>query len=147
MRLVGILDFVCSKSRFSVFADNIVLAAVVCGVPELRHSRRFGLACDFRRICTLRVMHRPEILAPAGCLQRLKTAIAFGADAVYVGGTRFSLRKNADNFNRADLAAGIAYAHAHGAKVYVACNIMPLQRDWAELTPTWRYSMSCNRMR
>ena len=38
-------------------------------------------------------MSRPEILAPAGCLQRLKTAIAFGADAVYVGGTRFSLRK------------------------------------------------------
>lgn len=80
-------------------------------------------------------MQRPEILAPAGCLQRLKTAIAFGADAVYVGGTQFSLRKNADNFNAADLRAGVAHAHAYGAKVYVACNIMPLQRDWAEIVP------------
>ena len=75
---------------------------------------------------------RPEILAPAGDLQRLKTAVLFGADAVYVGGTKFGLRKNADNFNEAELAAGIAFAHQHGAKVYVTCNIHPLQRDWAD---------------
>jgi putative protease len=75
---------------------------------------------------------RPEILAPAGDLQRLKTAVLFGADAVYVGGTKFGLRKNADNFNVAELQAGIAFAHQHGAKVYVTCNIHPLQRDWAE---------------
>ena len=78
---------------------------------------------------------RPEVLAPAGCLQRLKTAVTFGADAVYIGGQQFSLRKQADNFNATDMAAAIAFAHEHGAKVYVTCNIMPLQRDWAELAP------------
>lgn len=76
---------------------------------------------------------RPEILAPAGCLRRLQTAVRFGADAVYVGGQRFSLRKHADNLADHELAEGIAFAHAHGSRVYVTCNIHPLERDWPGL--------------
>ena len=88
--------------------------------------------------------HRPEVLAPAGCLQRLKTAVSFGADAVYVGGTKFGLRKNADNLNEHELASGIAFAHEHGSKVYVTCNVYPLERDWPTFAP---YIEQLNRLK
>ncbi|TVR47218.1 MAG: U32 family peptidase [Planctomycetota bacterium] len=85
-----------------------------------------------------------EILAPAGCLQRLRTAVAFGADAVFIGGARFGLRKHADNFSEGDMARGIAHAHRHGVKVYVTCNVHPLERDWPRLKP---YLAQLNRLR
>ena len=66
---------------------------------------------------------KPELLAPAGNLQKLKLAFYFGADAVYVGGKAFSLRTFADNFTDEELKEGIEYAHARGKKVYVAANI------------------------
>lgn len=66
---------------------------------------------------------KPELLAPAGNLQKLKTAFYFGADAVYVGGKSFSLRTFADNFTDDELREGIAFAHERGKKVYVAANI------------------------
>lgn len=78
-------------------------------------------------------LRKPEILAPAGCMQRLQTAFAFGADAVYIGGTKFSLRKNADNFNLHEMRAAIDYAHALERKVYVTVNVFPLQRDMTDL--------------
>lgn len=68
--------------------------------------------------------NRFEILAPAGSLQILKTAIANGADAVYIGGTSFSARKNAHNFTNDEIIEGIRYAHIYGKKVYVAVNIL-----------------------
>lgn len=64
-----------------------------------------------------------ELLAPAGDLNRLKTAFYYGADAVYLGGKNFSLRSYADNFTMEDIEAGARYAHALGKKVYVAANI------------------------
>ncbi|MFA9379765.1 MAG: U32 family peptidase [Acetanaerobacterium sp.] len=67
----------------------------------------------------------PEVLAPAGDLMRLISAVDFGADAVYVGGRAFSMRSTPTNFNDQQLLEGVAYAHARGARVYLACNTLP----------------------
>ena len=65
----------------------------------------------------------PELLSPAGDLERLKYAILYGADAVYVGGTILGLRANAINFNMDELKEGTEFVHAHGKKIYVTVNI------------------------
>ena len=65
-----------------------------------------------------------ELLVPAGSLELLKTAIDYGADAVYIGGEAFGLRAKAKNFSIEDMAEGIAYAHNKGKKVYVTANIL-----------------------
>lgn len=83
-------------------------------------------------------MTRPELLAPAGNLHKLKLAFYYGADAVYVGGKSFSLRTFADNFTDEELAEGIAYAHARGKKVYVAVNIFARNADFERLTEYFR---------
>lgn len=82
---------------------------------------------------------KPELLAPAGNLKKLKTAFYYGADAVYVGGKVFSLRTFADNFTREELAEGIAYAHARGKKVYVAANIYARNHDFKNLEEHFRF--------
>lgn len=74
-------------------------------------------------------MIKPELLAPAGNLEKLKTAISFGADAVYLGGSRLNLRAFADNFSNEDLAEGLEYAHSRGKKVYVTVNVFPHNDD------------------
>lgn len=70
---------------------------------------------------------KPELLAPAGDMERLKVAIAYGADAVYLGGQQFSLRAGAVNFD--NVAEAVDYAHAQSAKVYVAVNIFANNAD------------------
>jgi len=75
----------------------------------------------------------PELLAPAGSLEKLKTAIHYGADAVYLGGKEFSLRAHAANFGPEELAAAAAHAHGHRVKVYVTVNILAHNRDFAGL--------------
>ncbi|WP_373718273.1 U32 family peptidase, partial [Jeotgalibaca porci] len=67
---------------------------------------------------------RPELLAPAGTLEKLKTAIHYGADAVYIGGDAYGLRSRAGNFSFEEMAEGVAFAHERGAKVYVAANMV-----------------------
>lgn len=67
---------------------------------------------------------RPEVLAPAGTLEKLKTAIHYGADAVYIGGNAYSLRSRAGNFSSEEMAEGVAFAKQHDAKVYVAANMV-----------------------
>ena len=74
-------------------------------------------------------MERVELLAPAGNLEKLKIAVLYGADAVYVGGEEFSLREAADNFSMEQLEEGIAFAHKYGVKVYVAVNVIPHNAD------------------
>ena len=74
-------------------------------------------------------MRKPELLAPAGNLEKLKMAIIYGADAVYMGGEAFGLRANADNFNKEQMIEGIKFAHDRGKKVYVAANIIPHNSD------------------
>lgn len=76
-------------------------------------------------------MGKPELLIPAGSLEVLKTAVIFGADAVYIGGEAFGLRAKAKNFSREDMAEGIRFAHAHGAKVHVTANILAHNDDLA----------------
>ncbi len=78
-------------------------------------------------------MKKPELLAPAGDLIKLKTAIDYGADAVYIGGKAFSLRVASDNFSYSDMKEGIAYAHNRGKKVYVAINIIAHNKDFENL--------------
>jgi len=73
-----------------------------------------------------------ELLVPAGSLEVLKTAVAYGADAVYIGGEAFGLRAKAKNFNFEDMAAGIAYAHERGKKVFVTANILAHNNDIEE---------------
>lgn len=70
-----------------------------------------------------------ELLAPAGSLDVLKTAVIYGADAVYIGGEAFGLRANAKNFSMEEMREGIRFAHEHGAKVYVTANILAHNAD------------------
>ncbi len=74
-------------------------------------------------------MNKPELLIPAGSLEVLKTAVVFGADAVYIGGEAFGLRAKAKNFSKEDMAEGIRFAHEHGAKVHVTANILAHNGD------------------
>lgn len=75
--------------------------------------------------------NKPELLMPASSLEVLKTAVIFGADAVYIGGEAFGLRAKAKNFDLAEMAEGIAFAHARGVKVYVTANILAHNQDLA----------------
>lgn len=74
-------------------------------------------------------MKKPELLIPASSLEVLKTAVLFGADAVYIGGEVFSLRAKSKNFSKEDMIEGIAFAHARGVKVYVTANILAHNGD------------------
>ena len=71
----------------------------------------------------------PELLIPASSLEVLKTAVIFGADAVYIGGEAFGLRAKAKNFSMDEMREGIAFAHEHGVKVYVTANILAHNYD------------------
>ncbi len=73
----------------------------------------------------------PELLIPASSLEVLKTAVIFGADAVYIGGESFGLRAKAKNFSMDEMREGIEFAHAHDVKVYVTANILAHNRDLA----------------
>ncbi len=75
----------------------------------------------------------PEILAPAGSLDKLKIAVLYGANAVYVGGQKFGLRTAADNFTLDELKEGMIFAHQRGAKVYVVLNSFLHDKDLSEL--------------
>ena len=74
-------------------------------------------------------MKKPELLVPAGSLDVLKTAVNYGADAVFIGGEAFGLRAKAKNFGPDEMAEGILYAHEHGAKVHVTANILAHNYD------------------
>lgn len=77
----------------------------------------------------MRDMNKPELLVPASSLEVLKTAVIFGADAVYIGGEAFGLRAKAKNFSKEDMKEGIAFAHERGVKVYVTANILAHNSD------------------
>lgn len=75
----------------------------------------------------------PELLAPAGDLVRLKAAVDFGADAVYLAGEEFGMRTAAANFSRDDLIEGIKYAHSNNVKVHITCNTVPHNAEMARM--------------
>lgn len=72
---------------------------------------------------------KPELLAPAGNLEKLKTALTYGADAVYIGGEEFSLRVAADNFTNDEIRQGVEFAKSRDKKVYLTANIIPHNND------------------
>ena len=74
-------------------------------------------------------MKKPELLIPASSLEVLKTAVMFGADAVYIGGDAFGLRAKAKNFSKEEMKEGIEFAHAHGVHVHVTVNILAHNYD------------------
>ena len=74
-------------------------------------------------------MKKIELLAPAGNLERLKFALAYGADAVYIGGQKYSLRARASNFSLNDIKQAVEIAKSYNAKIYVTCNIIAHNSD------------------
>lgn len=81
----------------------------------------------------------PELLCPAGDLTRLKAAVDFGADAVYLAGEEFGMRTAASNFGKEDLKKGIEYAHSRGVKVHIACNTLPHNEEIPRLPEFLEY--------
>ena len=73
---------------------------------------------------------RPEILSPAGNFEKMKAAILYGADAVYLAGHAFGMRAAADNFSIDELREAVEYAHARGVRVYLTLNTMPREHEY-----------------
>lgn len=84
-------------------------------------------------------MNKPELLAPAGNLEKLKVALIYGADAVYIGGKKFGLRAYGGNFNEEELKEGVDFAHSMQRKVYVTVNIFAHNSDIDELPNYLKY--------
>ena len=82
------------------------------------------------------IRKKPELLCPAGDWERLKLAVAYGADAVYLAGTTFGMRSFAGNFTPEELPKAVAYAHAHGVRAHVTVNTMPRNQEVSQL-PAW----------
>ena len=76
---------------------------------------------------------KPELLCPAGDMEKLKMAVLYGADAVYLGGTSFGMRSFAGNFDRDELPEAVRYAHSHGVRAHVTVNTMPRNEETAQL--------------
>ena len=79
------------------------------------------------------IIKRPEILSPAGNFEKMRAAILYGADAVYLAGSRFGMRAAADNFTVDELREAVAYAHERGVKVYLTLNTMPREDEYPAL--------------
>ncbi|MCL2499534.1 MAG: U32 family peptidase [Defluviitaleaceae bacterium] len=79
-------------------------------------------------------MYKPELLAPAGDLEKLKVAFAYGADAVYLGGRALGMRANARNFDLDNISEGVSFAHSLGKKVYVTANIFAHNADFTGMS-------------
>ena len=75
----------------------------------------------------------PELLAPVGDMERLISAVRYGADAVYLAGKSFGMRSAPSNFTNEELEEAVKYCHAQGVKVYVTCNILPHNAELAAL--------------
>lgn len=86
---------------------------------QLIQNEKIRETIDGKRVIT----KKPELLAPAGSLEKLKIAVHYGADAVFIGGQEFGLRSNADNFTIEEMAEGVEFAKKYGAVVYVTTNI------------------------
>lgn len=86
---------------------------------QLIQNEKIRETIDGKRV----IVKKPELLAPAGSLEKLKIAVHYGADAVFIGGQEFGLRSNADNFTIEEMREGVEFAKKYGAVVYVTTNI------------------------
>ena len=84
-------------------------------------------------------MKKAELLSPAGNYEKLKAAVLYGADAVYLAGKNFGMRNASDNFSRDELAAAVYFCHSNGVKLYVTVNVMPHTSEYEELEDYIRY--------
>ena len=75
---------------------------------------------------------KPELLCPAGDWERLRLAVAYGADAVYLAGTSFGMRAFAGNFTPEELPKVVRYCHDHNVRAHVTVNIMPRKKNWMQ---------------
>ena len=82
---------------------------------------------------------KPELLAPAGDMERLRAAVDYGADAVYLGGKNFGMRSAPANFSCQELEEGVALCHRRGVKVYVTCNTLPRNQELPEMAPFLKF--------
>lgn len=87
---------------------------------------------------------KPELLAPAGDMDRLKAAIRYGADAVYLGGTVFGMRAAPANFDKEQLCQAVRYAHERGVKVYLTCNVLPRSNEIEQLPEFFENAVKAN---
>lgn len=79
------------------------------------------------------MIKKPELLAPAGDMERLQAAVKYGADAVYLGGKTFGMRAAPSNFSKEELPQAVSFCHKHGVKVYLTCNVLPRNNELEEL--------------
>lgn len=86
---------------------------------------------------------KPELLSPAGNFEKMVAAIHYGADAVYLAGTRFGMRSAADNFTQEELSEAIHYAHERGVRVYLTVNVMPRENEYEALATYFRSLAAC----
>lgn len=114
--------FVSERKQIALMADENLTFSSLLRNKSLRNEdkRMAGHFYNGREL---------ELLIPASSLEVLKTAVIFGADAVYIGGEAFGLRAKAKNFSMEDMKEGIAFAHAHDVKVYVTANILAHNYD------------------
>ena len=82
---------------------------------------------------------RPELLAPAGTMEKLEAALRYGADAAYLGGRQFGLRAFGGNFTEDEIAAAVRLAHGMGKKIYVTVNVFPHNEDLVSLPDYLRF--------
>ena len=82
------------------------------------------------------MMRKPELLCPAGDMEKLQMAVLYGADAVYLAGTSFGMRSFTGNFTAEELPKAVAFAHEHGVRVHVTVNTMPRNEE-ASALPSW----------
>ena len=85
-----------------------------------------------------------ELLLPAGNMEKMKAALRFGADAVYLSGKRFGMRAAADNFSVPEIYDAVKYAHALGKKVYLTVNIMPHWYEYEDLEKYFKMLLTNN---
>jgi len=115
------------KRLFGVHSTVLLCYHPVRDRGSLQGRRPARRQFPYKEVAQL--VNKPELLAPAGNMEKLKVAIRYGADAVYLGGKAFGLRNLADNFTLEQLGEAVDYAHRHGVKVYLTLNAFPDNAD------------------
>ena len=129
--LEGPYDFIfmdAAKGQYIHFLPEILRLLPAGGCLVSDNVMQDGDVIE-SRFAVERMSRHPELLVPASSLEVLKTAVIFGADAVYIGGEAFGLRAKAKNFSMEEMKEGIRFAHEHGVKVYVTANILAHNED------------------
>ena len=107
---------------------------------ELNRRKTHSIKSQIKKEEKMKKLIKPEVLSPAGDMERLKAAVQYGADAVYLAGKQFGMRAAPMNFDKDEMKEAIAYCHENGVRVYVTCNTLPRNE---ELAPLPQYLVDC----